>query len=192
MLRYYITGRRAAGGVEPAARPCRARPGKRRDLIQIREKDLSARELCALVRRVLALANPHGARILVNSRVDIAAGMRRSRGASAGGFPAPRAWRADRAGRLPRRRLHALARRPARCRRRGRRFRRLRAGLLYRFKGPVRPAAGPRCLAKAAAAVRIPVLALGGVTAENAPACLAAGPPVSPGFRCFSSEDRSF
>ncbi len=41
-------------------------------LIQIREKDLSARRLCNLTREAIALARPFGARVLVNDRLDVA------------------------------------------------------------------------------------------------------------------------
>src|SRR5580704_11063442 len=72
MLRYYITDRHAAGGTEPVLE-CIGRALKAGvELIQIREKDLAIRDLAALVRRALALPNPHAARILVNARVDVA------------------------------------------------------------------------------------------------------------------------
>src|SRR5258708_40111175 len=40
--------------------------------IQIREKDLSARQLLALAHQTVALAAPQGTRVLINERTDIA------------------------------------------------------------------------------------------------------------------------
>src|SRR3954471_12737058 len=66
MLRYYITDRRAIGGIEPLLR-CIA--SAEADYIQIREKDLSARALFDLTRRAVAVSKVP---ILVNGRADIA------------------------------------------------------------------------------------------------------------------------
>jgi len=41
-------------------------------LIQIREKDMSAKALAAFTRSAVELARPHGARVLVNDRLDVA------------------------------------------------------------------------------------------------------------------------
>src|SRR5450759_3996952 len=66
MLRYYITDRRAAGGIESLLRCIQAASA---DYIQIREKDLSAKALLDLTRRAVAITKIP---ILVNGRADIA------------------------------------------------------------------------------------------------------------------------
>ena len=79
MLRYYITDRKAVGGVAPLMRAIEAAIGQGVERIQIREKDLAARDLLALARDVVALAAPRGTQVLVNERTDtaLAAGVSR-------------------------------------------------------------------------------------------------------------------
>ena len=77
MLRYYITDRHAAGGVDALLRFVERAVAQGVERIQVREKDMSARDLCDLVRRVVDLARPRGAQVLVNSRLDVALVMAR-------------------------------------------------------------------------------------------------------------------
>ena len=143
--------------------------------IQIREKDLSARELFDLTALVLGLPNPQQAKILVNSRVDVALAARAGGVHLPAGSPAPRLWRASSpAGFLIGVSCHSVEE--------------VRAaeqeGADYVVFGPVfAPLSkvtaleplGIDALAEAALAVRIPVLALGGITRENAIDCMRAG-----------------
>lgn len=72
---YLISNRRAfpeSSGWERQLRGIAAAARAGCSLIQIREKDLSARELARFTREALALAHPWGARVLVNDRLDVA------------------------------------------------------------------------------------------------------------------------
>lgn len=57
--------------IEAIARAAQEAPHNKL-LIQIREKDMSAQELSEFVRAAISVARPHGARVLVNDRLDVA------------------------------------------------------------------------------------------------------------------------
>jgi thiamine-phosphate pyrophosphorylase len=145
------------------------------DWIQIRDKDLSARELFALVRAVFDLPNPRGVKFLVNSRVDVALALGAHGAHLPSHSPPAYLWRAI----VPPGFLIGVSCHSSREVREAEH-----EGADYVLLGPVfpplskapdRPPLGLSELGRASESARIPVLALGGITPANAEACGAAG-----------------
>lgn len=146
------------------------------DWIEIREKDLGGRALLDLVSAVVAQAAP--ARILVNDRLDVALAAGAA-GVHLAGTSLPvapvRDWCRTRApGLLIGKSCHS----PEEA------LEAQNDGADYVFFGPVfstpsklayGPPQGIEALAAVSHALRIPVIAIGGITPENAARCIAAG-----------------
>ncbi len=183
MLRYYITDRRALGGMPELLDAIARNLAAGVEYIQIREKDLTAKELLELTRAALKLAHPFGTRILVNSRADVALA------AGAHGVHLP-------AGSIPADRFRRLGRMVigVSCHTIGELLQAEREGADFAVYSPIfpsssKPGYGPAVgldgLRQAVQAVRIPVFALGGVTAANAPLCIEAGAAGVAGISMF-------
>ena len=157
--------------------------------IQIREKDLQARELAELARLAVQDAQASGARILVNDQLDVALAANAAGihlGEKSLPLEAVAEWRrlSGRTDFLIGVSCHSLdAAREAE-----------RGGADYIFFGPVfatpskaafGPPQGIERLREVCAAVEIPVLAIGGITLENTRACLDAGAAVVAAIRLF-------
>ena len=165
-----ITDRRQCGGRDPLDILRRAAAAGL-PALQFREKDLTAREQWEWASRIKAILRPYSTHLVINDRADIAAAL------GAAGVHLPENGLPIRAARsvlgaerwvgvsvhTPEGALKAAA-----------------EGADYLifgavFSTPGKDPQGLRALEKACRGVQIPVLAVGGVTPEKAPACLSAG-----------------
>jgi thiamine-phosphate pyrophosphorylase len=176
MKRYYITDRKAAGGFRALFEIVRDQLHLGVDYLQIREKDLSARELFEFSLAVLearaAIHTRQPTKILLNSRADVAFAI----GADGVHLPAD-APRQTLPGLLVARSCHSLEEVAA-------------AQADFVVFGPVfeghdhQPGVGLKDL-KAACSSGKTVFALGGVDWDNAAQCMEAGAAGIAGIRLF-------
>ena len=174
MIRCYVTDRRQGDllpHVEAAIRDAI-------DIIQVREKDLEGRALYELVSRIRDAAAGTSTKVLVNDRLDVALA------ANADGVHLP-------ANGLPAARVRPLVRtlgcsthtleEALHAERDGADF------VIFGpvFETPGKTAVGIEALRRVATAVRIPVLAIGGITLENTNRVLDAGAAGIAAIRLF-------
>jgi thiamine-phosphate pyrophosphorylase len=182
MLRYHITDRKALGGELALLDSIALNLARGVDLIQIREKDLTALELLELTRAAVALPNPHGSKILLNDRADVALA------AGAQGVHLP-------SDSIQPKLLRALGivvigvschtlEEVRRAESEGADFAVFSPVFQVSKPGYGAPA-GLERLAEAARAVRIPVLALGGINEANLGLCMEAGAAGVAGISMF-------
>jgi thiamine-phosphate diphosphorylase len=176
----YVTDRKALPGEKtPSAlfEKLRIAAAAGVDWVQVREKDLPARELLALVRDAVALGS---VRIIVNDRLDVAIAAR-AVGVHLGhtSVPAREVVRWCRAGNAPADFLVGVS-----CHSLEGAQEAKSAGASYTYFGPIYETPskipfgkphGVEELAQVAKAVRIPVIAIGGVNESNAAECIRAG-----------------
>jgi thiamine-phosphate pyrophosphorylase len=183
----YITDRRQLRSVSLAA-VIRETVRAGVDIVQVREKDLTSRELIILVEEALSATREQGmggARVVVNDRVDVAlAGGADGAHLAAHSMPVQVVRRF-----VPRAFVIGVS-----CHSLGEAMAAESGGADYLVLGPVfetpsklgyGPPLGLEELRNVASRIRIPVLALGGITVDRIRPCLEAGASGIAGIRIF-------
>jgi thiamine-phosphate pyrophosphorylase len=155
------------------------------DLIQIREKDLASRELLGLAKAVVDFSQESKTRIIVNDRLDIAIATH-ANGVHLGGQSVPPE--------IVRRHVDKNFLVGVSCHSLDEAMRAETGAADYILLGPIfdtpskrsyGPPLGLNKLSEVANRIRIPVLALGGITVEKVRPCLEAGATGIAGIRLF-------
>jgi thiamine-phosphate pyrophosphorylase len=157
------------------------------DLIQIREKDLATRDLLDLVRGAVGTAQGTAVRVVVNDRLDVALAAGAA-GVHLGGRSLPVA--------VVRRHVDRSFLVGASCHSLAEAEEAHAGGADYAVLGPIfetpsklayGPPLGLEKLREVTARVKIPLLALGGITVERVAACLQAGAAGVAGISIFQN-----
>jgi thiamine-phosphate pyrophosphorylase len=151
------------------------------ELLQIRERELPARRLAELTRKVLRLPNPHETKILVNDRADVAIACGAHGVHLRDGSVLPEIF--ARPGFLVSIACHSIA---GLERTRGADFILLAPIFKPLSKDDTRPVLGIEAIHEITRISPIPVLALGGITPANAHLCLEAGAAGVAGISYFN------
>ena len=202
----YVTDRRTLGIANPAdslaalIQKIEEVVAAEIDWVQIREKDLPARELASLTRHALTIAGKYSAkrsstvRVLVNDRLDVAL-AERADGVHLGekSLPVAEAKRLVESA-LRKRAVDEAFLEGVSCHSLEAAEAAERDGADYIFFGPVfttpskqglGPSQGTEHLQQVCSAVSIPVLAIGGITLDNAASCIHAGAAGIAAIRLF-------
>jgi len=155
------------------------------ELVQIREPQLTTRRLAEFTRKVLALPNPHGTKILVNDRADVAIACGAHGVHLRDGAPSCFSGRDFSRVGIVTRSAHRLAQLPDIT------------DADYILLAPIfaplsktgsAPPLGLEALREACRLTSIPILALGGITESNARQCIEAGAAGIAGISCFMQD----
>jgi len=191
----YVTDRKSLGSAAPVPselEKIRAAAQAGVDWIQIREKDLPARELLAMARQAVSIVRSSAGKalVIVNDRLDVALAAGAA-GVHLGGESAParEVVRWCRAGNAP-----AGFRIGVSCHNVQETLEAESADADYALFGPIydtpskRSHGAPQGIARlkeVCGAARVPVIAIGGVSEENAPECIRAGAAGIAAIRMF-------